>query len=148
MAGFVKVTTKRPTYRSGGGALKAAITAAGGRAADEVHALVLDTVRGVVDRSVAAAGPGEARKGWPIGPPRPWEPGHVHSVTRFNVRDESRGWYVKITIENPANYTRFIHAPRSSENVYQREIGRPLATAIERLRDDVARLIKHKMEGR
>jgi hypothetical protein len=140
VAGFVDVKVKRPYYRSGGGALTATINAQGGRAAEDIRAAVLEAAHRVVNRT--------RRKGWPIGPPRPWEPGHVHSITRFDVIDRSRGWYIKIDVTNAADYAQFIHAPgRPNENVVKREITVPLAAEIEKLRVQIPKLIKRALEG-
>lgn len=148
MAGWVQVDVQRPVYRSGGGALKAQITAAGLQAAADVRHLVRTEITAVVAQTVRAAGPGSNRAGWPIGPPRPWEPGHVHSFTRFQVMDLSRGWYIRIDVTNPAPYLHFIHAPKvPSENVYERELGGPIADAIERLKPQVADLIRRAIQG-
>lgn len=148
MAGFVDVKVKRPYYRSGGGSLAATITAQGRKATADIRQAVLDAAQRVVDRTVKKAGPGTKRDGWPIGPPRPWEPGHVHSVTRFRVIDRSRGWYIRVNIENNADYAMFIREPkRPGANVVRREITVPMAKEIDKLRVTIPALLKKALTG-
>jgi hypothetical protein len=64
------------------------------------------------------------------------------------VLDRSRGWYVRVEIQNAANYTHFIHAPGNpGENVVRREILDPLDVEIERLRVEIPAVIKRTLEG-
>lgn len=141
MAGWVRAEHREPIMARGGGALDSHFQALGSRASADVRALVLETVRQVVDRTVAEAAPG-TRTAWPIGPPRPWEPGHVHSYTRFRVVDRSRGFWINVQVENPADYAQFIHEPgRKYRLVWEREIKEPLEEAMEDLRDRIADLI-------
>jgi hypothetical protein len=132
------VTTKPPIMKRGGGSLTTWLSAAANRARDGVRPLLLADVRKVVERSVSKAGPGTNRDGWPIGPERPWDrTWKGHSYLLFRTREDSRGWYLRIRVENPADYTHFIHEPGNSRNVLDREILGPLRRAALALKPKV-----------
>ncbi len=111
---FFRVEHREPVLTSGGGEINTAIQTIAVRCSQEVREFVFA-------KAVEAAE--EAAINWPIGPERPWEPDHFHSAFRFDVQDDSRGFFISVSVINPADYGEFIHEPGKPDRlVWEREI--------------------------
>ena len=119
---WITVKHREAIQVRGGGSLASAIQAA----VDGAQREVVEALKPFIDQVMMGA-----VLRWPIGPERPWEPGHIHSITRFQLRDESRGWFVRLVIVNEADYVLFIHRPGAPGRlVAKEEIEDPLEDKI------------------
>lgn len=111
---FFRIRTGEPVLASGGGSIDAGFETIAFDCRDQVRDFIFEALVNLAEEAVI---------GWPVGPERPWEPNHIHSKFRFDVEDNSRGFFISVAIVNPAIYGEFIHEPGNPDRlVWEREV--------------------------
>jgi len=128
-----------PTFSHGGGDLRAQIETFVQKKIEEVRNYLFDKIE---DLTIDAA------SNWPIGPLRASNDyGANHSAFRFEVLDYSQGSYLAFSIENPADYSMYIHEPGNfSRLVWEREIAEPIEEARAEIEAAISDIISGEID--
>lgn len=135
---FFRVEHREPVLASGGGNIDTAVETIALKCIEEARQFVFESVADLTEDMIL---------GWPVGPERPWEPNHIHSKFRFDVQDNSRGFFISVSVVNPADYGQFIHEPGDPDRlVWEREIVERLEAAQDAIGRGVEELIERCFE--